>query len=467
MPRVTVRDLSGCAHAYQAAGWRAKTPRTELRIGWRSVLSVGIVLGRSMCCNVASLQWSIVGHSDEIRRTRLIRAARSYGGAPMRLAEFRHVNGFTATGHGWADYRNDGPPAFEDRHLQIRVASRLLCLAILFAVTAAIVPVRCFAQPPDVGRPILFVHGWCGDPNWGAIQENVTSYVINQKPSLYKDLKVHPLYYDRSVNAVRVFPSGELFATSTSVDSRARFFSIAFYTPGAFGSDGSIDRSAVAGVSVFNKADELAQAIQGITTLTHVQDVIVIAHSMGGLVTRAYMQGFAIQSSSQCTDGDAYGSCLSGPYTYFAKDAAKLITLDTPHIGADTSSVANLPGANILKECTDTLNSRELQHSPSSLVAFLLNNDVGTLPSGVPITAIRSYTVPGLIPFSLADDGVVRKDEQGITTFVPSSSRYYDLDNVIPGNPLTTGLFLHLLENLGAYESTSSYIETEAGPAPA
>jgi len=73
---------------------------------------------------------------------------------------------------------------------------------------------------------------------------------------------------------------------------------------------------------VFNKADELAQVIQAIANLTHIQDVIVVAHSMGGLVTRAYLQGFAVQSLTQCTDGgvDGYTSCLGGPYTYFAKD---------------------------------------------------------------------------------------------------------------------------------------------------
>jgi triacylglycerol esterase/lipase EstA (alpha/beta hydrolase family) len=62
----------------------------------------------------------------------------------------------------------------------------------------------------------------------------------------------------------------------------------------------------VAGISVLNKADEVAQVLRAITTLTHVKDVIVVSHSMGGLDARAYMQNKAVPlSGARCTDSYA------------------------------------------------------------------------------------------------------------------------------------------------------------------
>ena len=72
----------------------------------------------------------------------------------------------------------------------------------------------------------------------------------------------------------------------------ARFFAIKFSSTVGAGqsSSANFDKVRVAGVSILNKADELAQVIAFITQLTGVKDVVVIGYSMGGLVARAYMQ---------------------------------------------------------------------------------------------------------------------------------------------------------------------------------
>lgn len=242
-----------------------------------------------------------------------------------------------------------------------------------------------WAQSPDTGRPILFVHGWCGDADgWGTLQQNVTSYLtlLPQSPYAALNNTTFTLYYDSASNSVKLFPGGQDLLTS-GISPTRRFFSINFYAEGAF-SDLSVNATRVCDVSILNKADELAQVIRAITTLTHVKDVIIIAHSMGGLVARAYMQNWAIPSLSPCTDWDAYRSCTGAQPTPYAKDIARLITLDTPHGGATASNIASglsliteLPNL-FLKSClaTNTLNRRELEEG--SLIITTLNADAGT-----------------------------------------------------------------------------------------
>ena len=167
------------------------------------------------------------------------------------------------------------------------------------------------------GVPILFVHGFCGTADdWNTLEEQVIGYLGVTSPQdapLYTDKTPHTLYYDGS--AVRQYPGGADL-TSNPIASTARFFAIDFYAPNAFGAgeNGPIDTSAVAQVPIVNKADELAHVIQAITTISNTNELAVVAHSMGGLVSRAYMQGLA---------ATAYG-----------QNVAKLITLDTPHSGA-------------------------------------------------------------------------------------------------------------------------------------
>ena len=127
------------------------------------------------------------------------------------------------------------------------------------------------AQSPATGRPILFVHGWCGDAaGWSPLQEDVTRDLTLLPQSPYSGLNntTLTLYYDSASDSVKLFPSGQDLLTSGISPSR-RFFSINFYAADAFSST-SVDTTHVCDVSILNKADELAQVIHAITTLTHI-----------------------------------------------------------------------------------------------------------------------------------------------------------------------------------------------------
>jgi len=309
---------------------------------------------------------------------------------------------------------------------------------------------------PQSGPPILFVHGFCSTADdWNTLEEQVIGYMSvtsSQDAPLYTDKTPYTLYYDGS--AVRQYPGGADL-TSKPIPATARFFAIDFYAPGAFGSgaDGPIDTSAVAQVPIVNKADELAHVIQAITVQSGTPAVIVVAHSMGGLVARAYMQGLAA--------------------TAYAQDVTKLITLDTPHSGASLASsqfwaeVVNHYYPNC--QLASSVNQAEL--APNSSLMGLLHNTASALPASATLTAIESYTTPGLIPLdSGPDDGVVMQSEQSFVNSIagaaPPSSTYYDLSNPFQSFPSNCSVslpwpMLHVLSCLGAQEQTWVLVESE------
>lgn len=342
-------------------------------------------------------------------------------------------------------------------------------IARLWAFNALVVlaPSLAVAQAP-VGRPVLFVHGWCGNASsWGVLGQNVASYVTSLQPSLYKTLDTYTLYYDPVYDLVREFTTGADYRV-VGIPSSARFFYINFNGPNAIQIDSSGNRSvntaSVATVSILNKADELAQVIQAITNLTHVKDVIVVGHSMGGLVTRAYMEGQAIPSQKSCTDQGNY-SCQAIAFsqqTNYTQDVAKLITLDTPHGGAEPSALLNVaalvagPLIDTYQSCATALTAREM--APTSWVLFGLNSSAGLLPSGVPIASVQSFD-------TLTDtDTLLTQPEQSIGNVAPVSSRYNDIpDGFDPS--VTAGCFppiLHLLGCVGEQDMTITTISQQA-----
>jgi pimeloyl-ACP methyl ester carboxylesterase len=287
----------------------------------------------------------------------------------------------------------------------------------------------CSAQIPAVGRPVLFVHGFCETADvWNSLGTSVANFVL-ALPSLYPPDSINPnggkpyqVYWDGQ--SVKLWPSGEDFLATTP--KSARFFAIEFFAPGAFqNSNSSIDATQVAQVSVLNKAGELAAVVRAITTLTHVQDVIVIAHSLGGLDTRAYLEGQAF-------------SPYTGHLLPYGNDIGKAITLDTPHSGAQTANwTLFLPLGAFGCPGTATVNKVELEEG--SLLVTGLNTSVALAkaPNNVSIAAVRSYTSPGLYGASspTGDDGVVTREEQSIAIVAPSVSNYYDLDNFLGTDP--------------------------------
>jgi pimeloyl-ACP methyl ester carboxylesterase len=345
----------------------------------------------------------------------------------------------------------------------------------------SLVPVFGQPQVPAVGRPILFVHGICDTAaSWSTsgFANGVAQHVANARSDLYTDQSLYPLYYDGVT--VRNWFSGNALSL-TEVPADARFFAIDFHdpswsatpTPSQF-----INATQVAGVSILNKADELAHVIGAITAFTKAKDVIVIAHSQGGLEARAYLEQLAVPSQSLCTSADSagYTACLQAGRTLYTQDIAKLITLDTPHSGVVMANFVNdinwvidwaasvaLPTYACI--ASRSLNREELDSASgtSYLIPNLLNGTAylqNLQTDGVPITAMRNFTDPGFWALPQGDDAVVSTQEQSIADLV-SGTNFADKDTnlglpagvyaYLPFTSVPTANFpLHLLTNLSS-----------------
>lgn len=357
-----------------------------------------------------------------------------------------------------------------------------------------------FAQlPPDSisTRPILFVHGFYGDSNgWGRTNDPaslrgfvVTSLEISNN-SGYSNTTNYDLYFD--LNTVRLSqfedPTRDPSAVG-NVPPNARFFSIIFYS---WNSSNPFDKYAVANVSILNKAYELAQVIGAIKQITHVKDVVVMGHSQGGLVARAYVEGLG--SLFPCVD-TAYAPPCTLNAVQYGGDVAHILSLDTPYGGVDASGLWAdyylLCNSQLLGACevpsTPPLNVAELTTNSSVLQAINFTSNIGLaspqqFASTLTIDSIQSYLSD--IPENCANnpllqcfsDSVVDSVSQAARENIdPSklSSQLTDLGNPIvstsaqvqalfpagcPPDPLLppSGVWLHLISCTGAITNTQN-----------
>jgi len=182
--------------------------------------------------------------------------------------------------------------------------------------------------------PVLFVHGFCSSADtW--------SDTLKQLPSRrYGDQAGR--YFEGSTGTAQAKVPGT---------SATKTFLIDFSDlSGGFGS------VAVANVPSRRKGGELKVVIDEIKRLTGAPSVILVAHSLGGLVARAYIEGIAYGRS----DG------LIG----YGRDVASLIMVSTPHQGSPLANISGQPG---FEACAlaDTTNLRELE--PASPLVTVLN----------------------------------------------------------------------------------------------
>lgn len=345
---------------------------------------------------------------------------------------------------------------------------RLLLFSLLGTICVLLMSPSASAQQTQnpASRPIVFVHGWCGDADsWlslrGALIHDLTT--TQATAALYPDATNIDVFYD-GVSVKRVSDGLRLDPSNTGVN--ARFFSIQFYSPldAEPSGGGHFNKLNVLEVSVFNKADELAKVIQAITNITHIQDVIVIAHSMGGLVARTYLQNLGADFNSLCFDTNFYSSCVRGSSRYLS-NVGSLITIDTPHGGTFTSLLFNtgVPACFLF----DGLNRREL--SPTSYVVQRLAQTSNFIPNGVDVVAVKSYYTTQAGFYSADTDGIVSKDSQSYVLHSSSPGSARDLDNPFSAQPLSAGCFfisllaapLHVLDCVGAQNQTQGLVKQE------
>ena len=235
----------------------------------------------------------------------------------------------------------------------VRPGSRPLFLTrsvISRARASILLALLLWAAPASASEwPVLFVHGFCSSSDtW-----NETLPQLSNRR--YGD------------DVPRVFESAiGKAAVRTSISAGAKTFRIDF-------SDlaNGFDPLAVANVPTLRKAGELKVVIDAIKLFTSAPRVIVVAHSLGGLATRAYIQSI--------------GRNRNGATIAYGGDVAALIMISTPNQGSVLANLSGKPGSN---NCTlaETANLQDLQ--PAS--PFLQELNQRPWPAGTAVHSIVS-----------------------------------------------------------------------------
>jgi len=379
-------------------------------------------------------------------------------------------------------------------HGHRRLSVRLI-LAMLVAMTSGVCSQKVMAQTqsPQPSRPVLFIHGICGDSSdWQTLRSFFVADIHKDNPILYPGppdgSAVDPINYDVYYDGTRVnFLLNGNPVDESVIPASTRIFSIKFYDPNG----GAFNTSEVAQVSILNKADELAHVIHEITRITRIKDVILIAHSMGGLVARAYLENMA--SVPSCYNyilgvpNYFSGVCAPGSSRYQG-DVAELITLDTPHGGSDLA-LLDIPFLGAVLPCLPNVSTTKTEMVPGSQLLQSLNyfdTRVATaslIPTEIQVQSIESFfTDLGTIlttigwPDGIQTDSVVGFNHQSmelsLNTVAANGAQFtdwgnpYTVEQISPQAPCTVLSLpvLHLLPCVGQQADTQNLVHLIVKP---
>jgi hypothetical protein len=207
-------------------------------------------------------------------------------------------------------------------------------------------------------------------------------------------------------------------------------------------------------VSILNKADEIANVLREITKVTQIKDVIVIAHSMGGLVGRAYLENMA--SSLNCYDYNGgsggvpdYSNVFCNPQSNpYRGEIAQLITLDTPHGGADLAYFNDGFLNYIFPSCQIGPSTTYAEMTPGSPLLQNLNYfsssiaPASPIPTEVKVQSLETYfsdlnppweAVANPLFFTTRNDGLISFDNQSMESSINAAykngGQFTDLSN--------------------------------------
>lgn len=323
--------------------------------------------------------------------------------------------------------------------------------------------------PPQIGLPILFVHGFCGDVTGGDdLLKQLKTNLNSLYPKLFPNKITYVTFYDGSVVNFQIQDSPILLS---HVNPGARFFEVALFDPTASPAIYQhFDLLEVARVPIFQKGNELAHIIWNIKAITGAPRVMVVGHSMGGLDARAYIEQLAVPS-------------IGSSETTFENDISTLVTLDTPHAGASilTNILASLSSPLLKCLFFDTINKREL--TPQSITLRQLNYEIRggiSLPFGLTIYPIKSYYTMPCCPFwfdlfgrGRGSDNILLKAEQDLAANIPPGHSLSQINTVennhfVPNRVCGNGLPfvsdpLHVMNCVGD-STTLNIIQSELLP---
>jgi uncharacterized alpha/beta hydrolase family protein len=261
--------------------------------------------------------------------------------------------------------------------------------------TTATSTIRVAPSAAAAFAPVLFVHGFCSDAStWNPM---ITTLQHTGVPATrYNDVVGREdLYYDgmyvRDRNdQARSYPANPNTVPAFGSLQRSMVYTITFYDP----TNLTFTDTSVALIDIRDLAGQLAKVIEAIKNVNSVPQVDLVAHSMGGLVSRAYLEGLA----------------TSGSDVTYHHDVHALVTIDTPHNGA-TSIMTDPTGV----FCFLAHNIQRDEMTPNS--PFLTQLNATPLPQSVSVTSIASRT------FALTTDGVVSSASQTSRVSLRTSAR--------------------------------------------
>ncbi len=222
----------------------------------------------------------------------------------------------------------------------------------------------------QIGLPVLFVHGICDTPDSFLNEQGAVALYLHQyAPEAYPSTSQYEyvVYYDDQNKVVQFqYPNSLLPANTTnppmpSPPTPAQFFLVALDDPGVITGYQYFDPISVAGVPIYEKGDELFNIIQEIKAITGSPRVVIVAHSMGGLDSRSYIEGLAGPNGSS-NNKDVY-----------LNDVAALITVDTPHGGSslamqsETNPLLTFLGPLVEPGCPSTNSVNKSEMFPSGI----------------------------------------------------------------------------------------------------
>ena len=319
-------------------------------------------------------------------------------------------------------------------------ASLLPLMAALSFIFGAAMPSEAQCTDATATRPILFVPGiWEDSTKWGTsgsgeptrvgIRGTVMSSLASTPgySSANAQAEYH-LYFDGTNVRLAQAASGNLvpggIASGANITCDARNFAISFY--GWDASTPPFDPSTVAQVSILTKAYELSQVLKAIAALTYVQDVIVIAHSMGALDSRAYIETLGSTDAPCMSASPQPPPCPQPGSLAYTGEVGHLITVDGANAGAYLANLGMWLGIG-----GTSLNLSELELNSAVVQALNFNggypDQLGKdaqahwpQPPSPAIDAIIDYFTLPFVPCTLTEsvfctwDLVVTNDSQSI-----------------------------------------------------
>jgi len=350
-------------------------------------------------------------------------------------------------------------------------------------------------------RPILFVPGICEESDdWWALRSSISADLNHDLPTLFPDEKNYDVYSGSSV----VFESNSSAVDESTIPLTARFFTVKFVNPA--GNDN--DPSGAAQVSILNKANELSSVIQEITRITNSKDLILVAHSMGGLVARTYLENLASTSPCYNYTVDSQGIYTNGSPDYangcqpgeakYSDNVALLVTLDTPHGGSELAQIALTSPVDVFADllpCLGPSSTARTEMLPNSELLSTLNyfassaGEPSAIPGKISINSVESFLSdinpawemnPLILDnptFALTEnDGAISSGNQSMEASVApaakNASQFGDSENpytleTISGQSvcqLSGFTLLHLITCLGQQPGTDSLVYSKIEP---